>query len=180
MYFARKLKERAEKLKVSIRHKHERDLAELHKKQERERHELQMRQSKESQTEARAFKEGRDKGIFRAEQRGKLRHELGETKREVTQSNAPKKSTSLTERFARLSPNQSNEAGRAQELKGQNKDNPKRPETNKAKAPSRESTSLAEKFRRAQERGVGAKNAKGPFKDNARDVGREHTKKPPK
>ncbi|WP_184085732.1 relaxase/mobilization nuclease domain-containing protein [Afipia massiliensis] len=138
LFFARKLKERADKLIIPIRRKHERDLTELHKKQERERHELQMKQSKESQAEARELKEGRDKEIFRKEQRGKLRHELTETKRDVTTPITPKEKAS---------------------------------------------PSLADRFRKAQEKGVGDKS-KDQFRDNANDIGkdagRERNKKPPK
>jgi hypothetical protein len=138
LFFARKLKERADKLAIPIRQKHERDLAELHKKQERERHELQMKQSKESQAEAMELKEGRDKEIFRGEQRGKLRQELTETKRDVTTPSTPKE-----------------------------------------KGPP----SLADRFRKAQEKGVG-KRSKDQFKDNANDVGkdagRDRNRKPPK
>lgn len=138
LFFARKLKERADKLTIPIRSKHERDLTELHKKQERERHELQMKQSKESQAEARELKEGRDKELFSKEQRGKLRHELTETKRDVTTPVTPREKAS---------------------------------------------PSLADRFRKAQEKGVGDKS-KDQFRDNANDVGkgagRERNKKPPK
>jgi glycosyltransferase involved in cell wall biosynthesis len=141
---------------------------------------MRMAQSTESQAQARGIKEGRDKELFRKEQRSKQRQELDETKRELTAPTTPPRSPSIGQRLAkaRRAPDKQHDQSAANETRKQPAD------TSQGKEPAREGSTLAEKFRKAQERGVGAKTTRDQFKDNAddisRDTGRERIKKPPK
>ena len=197
LYFADKLRRQAERLKRPIDEQHKTDLAKLTRRHDDEHHKMRMAHSKESQAQAREIKEGRDKELFREEQRGKLRQELKENKTDVAQSNVPAKPPSLADKFAKASQvggKQQDQAKTAEERKPvqsksstpqraeEFKKNAKEATERKEQGPER--SSLAEKFHKAQERGVGAKSIKHQFKENAddlsQDLGRELSKKPPK
>ena len=115
----------------------------------------------------------------------------------VNPPNAPAKPPSLADKFAKASHVAGKQKDQAKTAEG------RKPEQSKSSTPQRaedfkkhakeaterkeqgpERSSLAEKFRKAQERGVGAKRINDQFKDNAEDIGqgigRELSKKPPK
>jgi hypothetical protein len=212
VYFGRKLKDRADHLTLKIRKDHERDLAELRKRQDAERSELRSRQSEESKEQAREIREGRDEQVYRNEKREQRRQEVIETKRDIEQRRPQDKprGQSLADKFNRASRKQENDAGRSaqgsKQVQPQETPAPKQAKetqaqrsaafkeqakdiTGKREKPAEERKgSLAEKFRKAQERNAvqeRQEEKKSNFRDNAEDAsrdkgrGRSRTIKPP-
>lgn len=201
IFFADKLNKRAAKLSESIRHKHEKNLADLRKRQDNEHHEMRMRQSEESKAQAKEITEGRDKHIFRQEQRGQERHDLAETKQGITQDKAPPRPQSLSEKFKRSglkkeTPTRSvskgeqasdqrskdSKAERAASFKEQASDVTERKDAGRK-------GKLADQFKKVQEQTADKKKRetkRNLFKENEEDIGhdvgreRSRTIKPPK
>jgi hypothetical protein len=203
------LKERADRFTRQIQHDHDEKLAALRKEQEQARADLRTRQSQESQEQAREIKEGRDRALFRAQQRAR---EAAETKQDITRPQPPKpkqRGGALAERFNRASQQQPDaahergtstsggerspqqDAGRERQqqapaakpaaFREQAEDVTKPP----AAAPEKGGGSgerLADKFRRARdEKPAERTDEKGKQQDDSRDTGRERSRdrKPP-
>ncbi|MFK4522907.1 hypothetical protein ABIF90_000888 [Bradyrhizobium japonicum] len=186
LVFAGKLKREADRIRRPIDDLHKKELAGLARRHDEERHDLRMAQSKESKAQARDIKSGRNKELFRKEQRGKLREEMNENKQDVTVSRAEPKAPSLADRFAKARgidrKQTEHSADRSPEREDRQREN-EPPKGSPAKDQTSGRGSLADKFKKAQSRGVTGK-VTDQFKDNSgdiiSDIGRELTKKPPK
>ncbi len=188
LFFAERLKRKADRLKRPIEEQHKKELAELRKRHDNEWRTLRARQSEESKSAAREITSGRDKAQFDKEQRGRLRQEMREIAHDVTASKAPAKSPSLSDRFAKarglasIKPG-SQVAGRkpSEQSAEQSAGRPDIAKEVPEQAKSHPSGSLSDKFTKAQAPG---KTKSDQFKDNASDIskdaGREITRKPPK
>ncbi|MEZ0081477.1 hypothetical protein ABIF72_003951 [Bradyrhizobium japonicum] len=156
IFFARKLRERAERATATIREKHERQLKELQRRQDQERREMRAKQAKESQAQAREIRDGKDKELFKKEQRGRLRQELKENQADIAgPPRAPRKPT-LSDRFQTA-------RGESGQRTGKDKEQPSA------------GKGLTDRFNKA--RGSDAlKDKSSRFKENEEDIGRKKGK----
>jgi hypothetical protein len=198
------LKDRADRITREIRREHDEKLAALRKEQEQARADLRTQQSQESQDQAREIKEGRDRAIFRREQRPR---EIIETKQDVTRPQPPKppqpkeRGGALAERFNRASQQQPDEArgrGTSGDKRSPQPDTSREPQAPVTKpaafreqagdvtkppaaAPEKGGGSgerLADKFRRARDGNPAERSdEKDKQQDRSRDAGRERSRK---